>query len=82
MKILDKLNFCRNTTKSGFLEFKICICAPEKTWNAMSRMVFYASGVCIYHTYMYETLSMQQCSAGHVSGMVVTSLEVQIKKMA
>lgn len=41
---------------------------------------FLASGVCIYHTYMYETLSMRPCSAGHVSGMVVTFLEVQMKK--
>lgn len=41
------------------------------------KCIFLASGV--YHTCMYETLSMQPYSAGLVSRMVVTSMEVQMK---
>lgn len=78
LKTLDELNFCYNTTELRFLEFNICMCTPGKIWNAMSKMRF--SSLWVYHAYMYETLSMQPYSARLVSGMVVTSLEVQMKK--
>lgn len=56
------------------------VCSREGRFGIPQvKSIFPASGVWVYHTCMYETLSMQTYSAGLVSRMAVMSLEVQVK---